>query len=81
MGEGERVCGCARAVDGVGGSSPSSGSMIPNPASVVSIPSAVPLRAPASGMKSMGRGFTPERTLLFEVSSLMVGKEGEARAR
>ena len=68
----------ARMVFGVGGSSiglaglasPSSGSMTPNAASVVSIPSAVPLRAPAAGTKSIGRGFTPDRTRLFDVSSL-----------
>lgn len=72
------VSGRARAVPGVGDNNaglacPCSGSMIPRPPSVVSMPSAVPLRAPASGTKSMGRGLTPDRTRLFVVSSLKFG--------
>ena len=52
----------------------SSGSGGASPASVVSIPFAVPWRAPAAGTRSMGRAprrrFGPERMRLLEVSSL-----------
>lgn len=52
----------------------SSMSTTASPASVVSIPFAVPWRAPAEGTRSIGRGprrgSGPERTRLFDVSSL-----------
>lgn len=44
----------------LGFASGSSGSSIPRPISVVSTPFAVPVRAPAPGMRSMGRGHDGE---------------------